>query len=411
MVHKKIRRIIGCLLLLGAHYSCAMNLLHRPYNSLLRPPYTPGKRFNFALFGEHGLSTKGFDSNGCSVDIMRIWNTDQNALKMLEGFPAGSPQGELNVKLDANDDGVRGHFCVNGDLRVDAALLYAHYAFDHDWFVSVYLPIYRMELKDVVWCEQTKDVDAQDFIVKDCLTNDFFNNVCKLGNGLSLCGWDRKGVGDLTFLLQWQRNFHQMRSSLRNVQLNFRLGTNIPTGLREDEDKILAFPFGYNGAMGVLFGGGLEVSLGRYFKYGLDVELLHLFGNTRCRRIKTHRDQTELLLLKKTDVYKDWGLTQQFNLHILGHHKGFKLLLGYQYRRHADDFLSVVCEDSSDEIANTAVSLQDWTMHHGIVNASYSPEWDPDRAKPYISLYARIPFNGKRTVLETMIGGVIGVEF
>ncbi|MCL5875835.1 MAG: hypothetical protein M1114_05170, partial [Candidatus Dependentiae bacterium] len=92
-------------------------------------------------------------------------------------------------------------------------------------------------------------------------------------------------------------------------------GFNLPTGKKQNEDLLMAVPFGYDGAYGIFGGAGIDILLAYIMKLGLDVELLHLFGNTRERRIKTNIDQTELLLLQKVSAYKDWGLYQRFNLY------------------------------------------------------------------------------------------------
>jgi len=409
MVGKK--RLLWLLLLIAPTCSYAMNLLW-PHDTLIRPWYTPEKRFGFYLYGEHGFDMKSYNSSGCSVNIMNVWQNEQNALKALEGCPADSKAGQLRIKLGANDDGVRGHFCVSGDMDIDGGALYTRFSFHNDWFVNIYLPFYRMKLKNVVWQDKTLAVDQQDFIVKSCLTDDFLNVICEV-SGLHLGGWTRTGVGDLTFLLQWLRDFEQPKEFLRNVRLNWRVGTNIPTGLRKDEDKILALPFGYDGAVGLRFGFSLDALLGEHFQTGFDVELHHLFGNTRERRIKSQRDQTDLLFLKKTCVYKDFGLTQKFNLYFQLQAGGFATRVGYQFLKRGGDFLYIAGQDASDEIANTAISLFDWTAHQIFVNAYYTPNWDKDdeRVKPYVSLFARMPFNGKRTILQRTVGVAVGVEF
>jgi hypothetical protein len=93
---------------------------------------------------------------------------------------------------------------------------------------------------------------------------------------------------------------------------------------------------------------------------------------------------------------------------------GFSCKFGYQYIKQGEATLSLVCNEFSDAIANTAESLQPVTMHQLIVNASYDFEKHVSAkawAIPYVSLYARVPFNGTRAVEQTMIGSVLGVSF
>jgi TorA maturation chaperone TorD len=82
--------------------------------------------------------------------------------------------------------------------------------------------------------------------------------------------------------------------------------------------------------------------------------------------------------------------------------------------KQGESTLSLVCNDFSDAVANTAQSLQAITMHQFILNASYDfKNLFPHnaRALPYLSFYARVPFNGTRAVEQTMIGTIIGANF
>ena len=385
------------------------------YDTFLRPVTWQDSRFCFALKGQTGFSTQSFDECGFVSNVLRIWNKDQNAIKMLDGFRQETPIGQLRSAIDANDDGIRGHFLVCGDLDVKVASEFSFwYYFLNDFSISFHLPFYVMELKNVTWQEQTQSLNADDFRVKEYLTNDFTNNVRNLGC-LDVCGWNRKGVGDLLLLFEWMRNFKQSKKFLKNVRLSGRLGLTLPTGKRVDEDKIFAFSFGNDGATGALVGGGIDLTFGSYMKAGLDVQILHAFGNTKCRRIKTDCDQTELLLLQKVDAFKEHGLRQRFNLYLEAFNlRGASLKAGYQFIRHADDFLYIRSNEFSNAIANSAESLQEWTMHSFIFNVSYdffNKEVGERRVHPYVSLFAKIPFNGMRVAMERTVGAMLSIDF
>jgi hypothetical protein len=347
---------------------------------------------------------------------LRIWNADQNALKMLQGFPTESPMGQLLMSLDAADDGVRGHFFVDGNL----SLLYnvewgARYQCAQDFFIGAYVPIRSMRLSNVCWCDRTLNIEDQDQRVHTLLTDNLFANVAQLG-GLNLQGWQRHGVGDLVFLLEWLRDFEQNKPFLKNARLNGRLGLGLPTGLRQNEDLLFALPFGNDGAWSLIFGGGLDLTLGRTTKIGLDVNLMHIFGNSKMRRIKTDKDQTDLLLLEKTCAYIDWGLTQEFNLYFQFYrfYKGLSAKADYQYSRHGEDAISLETQAFSDTIANTAPSLEEWTTHYAVLSVDYEFAYHLDdnaRAKPQLSLFVKIPIDGKRAVLLSTVGAEFTVDF
>ncbi len=415
--------VIALFLLFGSSAFGAMNMnLTKPYNVFLKPTPHQGDRGIVSILAEAGVGhSKNFNEDGCESNPLRIWNKDQDAIAMLMGFPENSRQGQLldkiqGVDISPIDNCVRGHFCVNGELKLDCSFaLAARYFLPLDFSVALYLPFYSQKLKNVHWQDQTPqgtpgDPDAR---VKQFLTTDFFEHVCELGH-LQLGGWHRRGIGDLMLLFEWLRDFPQARETLKNVRLNARFGLNFPTGKRSDQDKIFALSFGSDGAFGLLFGAGLEVTLGNHVKAGFNVDLLHLFGHVRNWRIKTDPQQTELLLLQKACAYRDYGMTQQFDLFIqFFNARGFYLQTDYQFTKHGDDHLSLLTNDFSNDIANTARSLEDWTAHNMYVKLGYDfvQRWPDANVVPTLFAYCQVPFNGKRSALFTTIGVVAGVEF
>lgn len=416
-MHHTLRRFFksigfACVVVSGLS---AMNLtnLHYVY---IKPNFHGDKRLQLDILAEHGFKTQAFDACGFCANALRIWNKEQDALKMLVGFPAESTIGLLNTRIGANDDGVRGHFLAHGNLDLIYNLnVAARWRFAQNFLIGAYLPIRSMRLHNVGWADLTQSVADEDVRVKDLLTDNFTSNVAQLG-GLNLCGWRRNGLGDLLLLSEWMCDFPQAKPLLKNVRLNARLGMTLPTGLKQNEDLLVAFPFGYDGSVGLIFGGGLDALLGTYLQTGFDVELLHLFGNTRERRIKVAPDQTELLLLAKVPVYKDWGLTQHFNLYVQFQNflRGLSLKVDYQFVRHGEDAFVLTTQDYSDNIANTDRRLEGWTTHTAIFNATYDCAYDlpPDsRAKPYITFFTKVPFNGKNSVMFSTVGAVLAVDF
>lgn len=405
------------LFMVGA-VPCAygMNAL-RPYDYPWRPiyrniPYS----LQLTLYGEAGVgNTKTFNNDGHTTNVLQIYTREQNSIAMLEGFAPNSEAGKIGIPIEF-DDGVRGHFRVTGDFEYDFGVaISARYTFPYNVSLEAYLPAYRMRLHDVCWHNLTLDVTDQDIIVRDRLTNEFVKNVYELGCGLDILGWERTGFGDLVLMFEWMRAFPQGKPLLKNVDLDARLGLSLPTGLKRDEDKILAIPFGNDGSLGVIFAGGLRVTLSDAARAGFDIQLTHCFDNSRLRRIKTHRNQTDLLFLQKAEAHIDWGLTQQFNLYFeIIKLRGFSAKIDYQFIKHGDDEISVFGNCFSNTIANTALSLQDYTMHNLIPSIGYdfarhlAPE---THFKPYLTIFAKVPFNGQRSIQATTVGAILSIDF
>ncbi len=409
-----IKRLLLVICMVSVANTYGMNLV-RPYQILLRPPKLTDSWMQFYAIGQFGFDSRAF-MDGDQVNALQIYQCDQNALAMLDGFDPCTQIGQTRIRLDACDDCVRGQFRPYGKFDVDAAMRFGlRFFMQHNLSLAFYLPYYKMALKDVCWQDLTQNVSIQDARVHANLTDCLCERVCELGC-LDIGGWNRSGVGDTTISLEWIRDFPQQKPMLHNVTINSRLGLTLPSGVKADEDKILAFPFGNDGAFGLIFALGLDLYMGQYIKAGLDVQLMHVFGNTRCRRIKTDTNQTDLLLLAKTEAFKDYGLTQQFSFYW----EFYKVLYGasfkvaYQFYKRGEDTLFLSSNEFSTAIANTAESLKSFTTHDAffILNYDFSDHMpEESRWVPYVSAFVNVPFNGKRSVTAKTVGFVLALNF
>lgn len=396
----------------------AMNIVNSmwPYDTSIRPTFNNQRAWQLAFYGEGGYHhTQGFNDDSELVNPLRIWNKQQNALAMLEGFAKENPIAQLRSALLDCDNGIRGRFDVCGDLQMNFNTAFAaRYFFANDWSLGLYLPVYQMTLQDVTFVDQTPNLDNLDKLVHTFLTDHLAENVQQLGC-LDIGDWKRTGVGDLTVLLEWFRDFYQNKQFLKCVRVNWRLGIGFPTGLRENENLIFAVPFGWDGAVSMPFGLGIDLTLGTNFKCGVDVQLTQIFGHTRTRRIKTQDQQTELLLLQTACVFKDSGLVQRFNLYFefFKFIKGLSFKVTYQFLKRGEDEIALKTEQFSNNIVNSSPRLESFTMHHMIPKLTYDfgvhmPE---GRTRPELGLYARLPFNGRNVALVSMIGAVLSIDF
>lgn len=376
------------------------------------------RRTNVAVVVEGGFDAKGFDAHSDCVNVLQLYNPSQSSLAMLKGFDESSPQGALFTLLDAEDDGVRGRFAVTGTLHsiINGALI-TRVGIRHGFMFGVYVPFFHAQLSDVCWRDLTKQTTVQDQRVREELTNNFCANSAEFDENLALCtGWDRTGLGDITGLMEWQHDFPQAKPVLKIVQINTRLGLTLPTGLKSDSNKLYAFPFGNDGATGLLFGGCLGLNFMHRLWAGVDVELTHLFDNTSVRRIKVDPDQTDFLLLAKACVHNNWGMIQRFNLYLSADPiiAGLSCSFYYQFLKQGRVDLVVSTNDYDSVVANTAEYLKESVSHTAILRARYDFGVHLDeetRIKPSLSLFARIPFKGRRSVVWSSCGAMFDIAF
>lgn len=355
------------------------------------------------------LSAKGHNLLGASVNILQIWQPDQASLPMVRGFESTSLIGKLASKLNtANDDGVRGHVTPTAKFTGQRIIFTLRRQIISPQFsINLALPIFRLKLAQVNWEDQTKNFSFNDQLVLANLTNDLNNLTQTLGNGLNInAPWQKTGCGDIQIIMDWAKNFHQMKPILKSVRLGASGGLSLPTGVRRNEDQLMSLPFGNDGALGIVFGGQIELQWWQNLRGGISSNFLEQLGATRNRRIKTDSNQTDLLLLSKTKTYKSAGFTQQHILYLetfkIAEYFSFKA--AYNYLKHNSDKLKIFDESYSSEIANTALSLQDWTQHSVILSARYTGRCTAE-------MYYQYPFNGKGTIQARILGGSLSWNF
>lgn len=389
--------------------------LFSPWDINLRPPLWCNTSFQFTAYDETGLKTRGVNADSKQVNVMQLWQPTQDALAMIQSLPANNP---LRIILqNVQDDGVRGHFSVTGKLKANASVGFSgRYHAPYGISITGYLPLYAMKLQNITFTDLTKENDAEDFLVRDNLTDNFLAIMQELDPSLDLTGWHRVGIGDIAIFADWIGSFPQAKPILKNVDLTTRLGLTLPSGLRTNEDQILSIPFGYNGSAGLWFGAGITLNWFDYIRGGLDFEFLHLFGNSRVQRIKTQKDQTDFLFLSKAKAHTDYGFTQQYNLYFEAYRFFHGLSAGfiYQFWRHGEDKLALFTNLYSNNLANTAEKLQEWTIHQIIFKLNYDFQCNLDDCavlKPTIFAFYKLPFNGTRAILVNTVGVAITLNF
>lgn len=398
--------------------------LFKPYDMNILPEPAFGKKWQFTIGYEGGFNFRGyaqdeneeFDTFCRAMNVLQLYQIEQDALAMFKGFPQGSCLELFSQQFNVDDDdGRRGHLIPTGKLDVPANLMFsARYYAPYNINFTVFLPYYVIRLHDVCWQDLTDTVRAEDLRVRTLLTDNFVANVARL-TGLQLTGWERSGIGDLTFMGQWLENFPQPKPLLKNVQLNVRVSISAPTGKKTDEDLLFAFPFGNDGGVAIIPAIGLDLRFGQCFRVGGDIQLMHIFDSIKERRIKTNLAQTDLLFAAKIKTLKEFGWTQEFNLYarLWQFYKGLSLRVDYQYIKHFDDKLWLYSENFDPIVANTAESLLESTMHGVILNATYDFNYDSSCVfgSPYINIFGKVGFNGKRAILGNTFGAIISFSF
>ena len=425
----KILNRIVFLLVLGSSLTNLISAFaptnfYRPYDMNWRLPEVKDKDFRLGINVEYGDTNKCRDVGENRNGVLRLYNQTESSLGMLLGADPGSEIYALaNLLLPAynpaTDDGVRGRFELDGKYTQASLFFEAKYklpieTMPGNFDIYLHVPFKYMQVSNVVWNDLTKYVLNSDLDVHKYLTDDIFNNVKNLGEGLDLTGFKRIGLSDIVLQLWWYNDYKQLKDHLKNVRLNFRLGISAPTGDVRDEDKPLDFEIGNDGSWGVPLAAAIDLDFIHHVKTGLEFEMLFLFDNTRIRRLKTNANQTDFLLLHKGDATISSGMTWKFNLFLQKRFADrFTAKIAYQFVKHDSDKFTAESNKFDYYIINTAERLQEWHSQSFMfqLNFDFFKTEQKARIKPQLSFFAKLPIVGKRVINTYTLGGQIAFNF
>lgn len=416
MIKKQILLLVGIVGFVPAvHALLPMNLI-RPFDPNFFPTRVKGKKVQLLGVVSGGFDTHGQATNSYRTNVLQTLSPEQDSLAMLKGFAPFSQQAQLGQQINIDDDsGFRGLFKTTGNLHIPfmGSLTAFLYPYKGVWF-GAYLPVISMKINNVEWVDQTQNLTLDDALTHQLLTDNLAANVAQLGDGLSIGDWSKTGVGDMALYVGWRQGFLQEKQWLKEVTVNIRLGLICPTGVKKNEDIAVSLPFGTDGSFALPFAVGLDLRFRKFFWAGFDATFMQIFSHTRMRRIQTDAGQTDLLLLQKAEARRDYGFTQMYNLYfepIL--YKGFSIRAAYENIKHAQDKLYVVSNLYASNVANGAAALQEWTTHDFFIQAKLDTGVGREntRFKPQMMLFAKIPFNGKRSLQVSLVGFELTCSF
>jgi len=270
------------LFFVNTAFSYVSTNFFRPYDINFRMSEWENKKIRLGVNVEYGQTNDGRDWDEHKVNALQLYNPSESSLGMLMGAPKGSAAYDLaNYFLaaygPATDDGVRGHFKLDGDYQELDLTFYGKYSIPlkkvpGNFEIFLYIPVRSMELKNVNWVDQTKNILNSDLDVKNLLTSDIKDVAQRLGD-LNLGSWSKTGLSDIVFMLGWYNDFRQMKEYLKNVRITSRVGLSIPSGSKKDEDRAFSLPLWNDGAWSMPFSIGIDLDFVNRIKTGLEFEI------------------------------------------------------------------------------------------------------------------------------------------
>lgn len=206
--------------------------------------------------------------------------------------------------------------------------------------------------------------------------------------GLQGGDWTKSGFGDVDLHMGLNYNWDH-KWLMRSIDLNFRLGTTIPTGMDSDIDLSSAVSFMGDGHWSVYFDIVPELELKTDWKIGLMFGAIYQFDNTRHYRVPVYQEPSIFSALK-LDLKTDKGMTFKIAPYFIAENltDGIDLQVRYTYLRHSDDkyidtrtgtfvksYLNqdsgittwgteTLTQENIDTNINSKINLSRWRMHY-----------------------------------------------
>ena len=377
------------------------------------------KKWQWNFLSQTCFGTKSFNEEGDIVNPLQIYEAQQNMLGLFQGAGAASQFNQLVNSFAAGPgggvtNGQNGLFSPTGDFSGYQVAFLGAYKFHQNCYFKVALPVYNIQLSNVVWDYSGNDQTFSGQQLQDQLVSSFMNDAQDL-YGLSLAGWKISGLGDLALLLDYIADYPQGRSVLRNVRVHARLGLTFPTGLVADENLLMPQALGADGSMTMPFGGGLDINLSRYVQCGFRAQFSYIWGNEKLRRIPTFPTQTTLLYPDLVPTYKNYGITQTFDLYgqlynIFG---GISFKFAYEYYFKALDTISINIPGLNYQLLQKNLTLDEITRHNLIYVLSFDSAFLEkfDLIHPQVELFVNIPFNGSFVTSASTVGVQLSLDW
>ncbi len=419
----------------------------RSYDAAIQLPFADRDTdFMLGLQVEAGERDKCRNLNRDPRNVLQIYDDTQATLAMIEDPVPGATADPafvaarfgvltaLGVSFDPPlpADGTTGQLLLTGNFKEADFTFLSAYHFLHSrtfgtFSFSAFVPVVYKKVSNVSILDLTDPnaiigggiVLPRGTRVQQFLTNDLKNNVKRMGN-LNLDDWQKTDIGDVSFFIDWRKDVHTEHSLFNTVTFLAKLGVTCPTAEKRDEDQAFSMALGNDGAWGIPLGVGFHVDLMHHVTVGGNYDVTFLFDETHNRRLKTHPNQTEFLLINKGRATKKHGETWQADGFIRIHRviKGLSAKFAYQFVRHNEDELTPKTAGFDKTIINSARSLRAWHVHNYIFSVDYNlaPHGDDDedahrRIVPQISLFFKFADDAKNLIDTRTIGGQLGFSF
>ena len=172
-------------------------------------------------------------------------------------------------------------------------------------------------------------------------------------------------------------------------------------------DKIFSLPLGTGGAWGMPFKSGIEIYFHPRMSVGAAVDMLWLTDITKARRLKTHINQTDYLLLSQGRARLQHARTWRFSLFARSKLpvEGLSMSVAYHFAKTGDHTLIVEDSKFNGTVVNSQEALKEASSHDVMFKVHFNRSQPESVTAPGLSFFCKVPVGGRRMIKNSTFGG------
>jgi len=428
-MNQYVRHLLSILICTSALQLQGFDNAHfyRATNFFLEPRLERDYLTTVDVFAQAGSTSKGRDKEHETVKAFDIWGEHD-----MHELAVGVPCKDLSNPLDLIIQQLSSHpsrcvtskdackkqskfatYSICADFSISEVYLSFAQNFNRGFFMLFYLPIRRMKVDNISFCDiSPKDATCPN--INTPIWQLFKDNFCEIldRHCLSAEPISATNLGDVSIDIGWTHSF-QRTEVIDFVDTTFKFGILIPSGQQKCEDQLFSFPSGYNGHTGFEMSADLAFGAFDWLTLGSHFDALVFTNKTRDIRLKTGKAQSGIIKLAKGCAKIERGSQWMTGAYIKFDHfvRGLSLLLGYSFvNKGRDSVCPLDTEKFNVGIANSDHELFGYKMHTLNFQFEYDFAHEDRVFGPRISAYYNMIVGGKR-IFTTDVGGAnIGLE-
>ncbi len=360
-----------------------------------------------------GTHTQGDNS---TTDVLNIygWQNFQFLGANIVGNPGTNIYNTNLAILDQQTtNGTYGYVQYSGKFNYVEADIYIAQNFKKGFFATFNLPIIHTGMKDVEFADMSPSTGFPNNLNADWQF--LLNNLPATLANYNLAAGDtsKSGIGDIEIYLGWTMNKEDICNSVDFLDTTIRVGVNIPSGFKKDENQAFSIAAGYDGHVGIPISFDAAIGFLEWVTFGAHVGGTFFTSKTKVLRLQTSTAQNGFIKLGYDTTKRDLGNLFDAGAYLKADHvfKGLSLQVGYIYARESKSTLTATDTVTyPTAVINSDSMLLGWHYHSINAEVNYDFAREGRRFNPIIGVFYSQPVAGTRVFLTRTGGGYAGVN-